>query len=106
MQRVALAKRCFAEPGSHGTYAFATAPALRPTAPQGLRAAPRPGKVPFAGVIVNAVRQQTKPDPASAEEAGGRQHAVAGFHRAGAAPGAACQGARADLLARHDGRAV
>ena len=54
----------------------------------------------------NGVPQQTEPDPASAEEAGGRQHAVAGFERAGAAPGAARQGTRADLLARHDGRAA
>ena len=45
-------------------------------------------------------------DPASAEEAGRRQHAVAGSQRAGAASGAADQGAGADLLARHDGRAA
>ncbi|MGY4319998.1 hypothetical protein ACVWW1_009325 [Bradyrhizobium sp. JR3.5] len=51
------------------------------------------------------VRQQTESDSASADEAGGRQHAVAGLDRAGAASGEALQGARADLLARHDGRA-
>src|SRR5437764_1472252 len=43
MQREALAERCFAEPGSHQTPAFCTAPALQPTASQLLRAALRPG---------------------------------------------------------------
>ena len=43
MQRVALAKRCFAEPGPHKTPVLVTAPALQRTAPQGLRAALRPG---------------------------------------------------------------
>jgi hypothetical protein len=43
MQRVALAKRCFAEPGPYQAPVFATAPALQRTAPQVLRAAPRPG---------------------------------------------------------------
>ena len=43
MQRVALAERCFAEPGPYQTPAFATAPALQRTAPQVLRAVLRPG---------------------------------------------------------------
>ena len=51
------------------------------------------------------VPQQARPDPASAEEACRRQHAVAGSQRAGAASGQAVERARADLLARHDGRA-
>src|ERR1700682_6025223 len=52
----------------------------------------------------DGVDQQTEPDPASAYKTGGRQHAVAGFDGAGAAFGAADQGARTDLLAGHDGR--
>src|SRR4051812_46024413 len=43
MQRAALAKRCFAEPGPYQVPAFVTAPALQRTAPQVLRAALRPG---------------------------------------------------------------
>jgi hypothetical protein len=48
MQRVALAKRCFAEPGPYQAPAFCTAPALQRTASQGLRAALRPGHA-YAG---------------------------------------------------------
>src|SRR5450631_3775049 len=54
----------------------------------------------------NGVHQPTEPDPASADETGGRQHAVAGFDRAGAASGAADQGTRTDLMAGYDGRAA
>jgi hypothetical protein len=44
MQRVALAKRCFAEPGPRFLYPTATGtPALQRTASQELRAALRPG---------------------------------------------------------------
>ena len=43
MQRVALAKRCFAEPGPCQAAVFGTAPALQRTVPQVLRAALRPG---------------------------------------------------------------
>jgi hypothetical protein len=46
MQRVAPAKRCFAEPGPHQALTLVTAPALQRTAPQVLRAALRPGKAP------------------------------------------------------------
>ena len=53
-----------------------------------------------------AEEEQTESDPASADQAGGRQHAVAGFFCAGAEPDAAGERARPDLLARHDGRAA
>src|SRR3954465_8016867 len=43
MQRVALAKRCFAEPGPYKPPASGTVPALQRTASQELRAALRPG---------------------------------------------------------------
>jgi hypothetical protein len=47
MQRVALAERCFAEPGPYQAPAFVTAPALQRTASQELRAALRPGREPL-----------------------------------------------------------
>src|SRR5215472_14030822 len=53
-----------------------------------------------------AEEEQTKSDPASADQAGGRQHAVAGFLGARAEPDAAGERAGSDLLARHDGRAA
>src|SRR5436853_3648370 len=40
----------------------------------------------------NGFEQPTEPDPPSADETGGRQHAVARFDRAGAKSGAAGQG--------------
>src|SRR5689334_8332757 len=57
-------------------------------------------------LVRDGLQQQIEPDPAAADEAGGRQHAVArsGGARAGSDP--ARQGARPDLLARHDGRAA
>jgi hypothetical protein len=51
MQRVALAKRCFAEPGPYRTPASVTAPAQQRTATQVLRAALRPG---HAGVFARS----------------------------------------------------
>jgi hypothetical protein len=51
MQRVALAKRCFAEPGPYQTLALVTAPALQRTASQELRAALRPGNANYRSRI-------------------------------------------------------
>jgi hypothetical protein len=96
---VQRSSRCSAEPGP-----ITAGPRFSSAA---LRAAQYPGHVDRAGnTSEHGVQQPTEPDPASPHQAGGRQHAVTGFQRAGAEPDAACQGIGADLLARHDGQSV
>ena len=65
----------------------------------------RPASRPQGTTQDHGADRLTELDPASAEEADRRQHAVDRFDVAGAASGADGEGARPDLLARHDGRA-